>query len=90
MRRGREAAESTWVSVCIDLLTLAAGARASNAGAPQRTLHQDCLRDSGPRIACNGWHAGAKSTGTNASACTLAAPRALDTCAPSTKLAEAR
>jgi hypothetical protein len=78
MRRGREAAESTWVSVCIDLLTLAARARANQIDAPQRTLRQDCLRDSGPRIAYDGSQAGANDATANASACTLAAPRAFD------------
>jgi hypothetical protein len=78
MRRGREAAGSTWTSVCIDLLALAAGAKANQAGTPQRTLRKDCLRDSGPRIAYNGLHACADGTSANASARTLAAPRAWD------------
>ena len=77
MRRGREADESTWVSVCIDPLALAALAKANQAGTPQRTCRLECLHDSGPRIAYHGSHAGANSIGANASACMLAALRAL-------------
>jgi hypothetical protein len=68
MRRGCEAAESTWASVCIDLLALAALAKAGQAGTPQRNLRKECLHDSGPRIACNCLHADANCTGENASA----------------------
>jgi hypothetical protein len=53
MRRGREAAGSTWVSVWIDLLRQAAPAKANQAGVPQRALREECLHDCGPLIACN-------------------------------------
>jgi hypothetical protein len=97
MRRGREAAGSTWASVWIDLLTQAAVAEASQAGLPQRTLRENCRHDSGPLIACNLTRACARSLASiashvsrNASAGTSAAPRACRARAPNTKFAGIR
>jgi hypothetical protein len=78
MRRGRAAAGSTWASAWIDLLTLAALAKANQARARQRTLRKECLNGNGPLSAYNCWHANANRTAQDASASTLAAPRALD------------
>jgi hypothetical protein len=78
MERRGNAAGRPWASALTDLLALAALAKANQAGTPQRTLRQECLHDSGPRIAYNRLHASANRIGANASAWVLAAPRALD------------
>jgi hypothetical protein len=66
------------VSVLTDLLTLAAPNEANQDGGPQRTLREECLKHSGPRIAHDAPRANSDTAGRSACALDSAAPRALD------------